>query len=484
MEPSLLFWGIALIIGLPIVTVGFEEAINFLENKGNPLLNFLTKTRRYVIPSLAILLILQQILHLENTDIILQVAKTIFCLTLLVALISLINGILTTGDREHPFQIHVPKLFFQVSRCLVVISLISYIVSEVWGFDLSRVAATLGVGSLVIALALQDTLSNLVSGFLLILEGPIKIGDWIMIGDVKGKVIDINWRSVRLLNSRKDVFVIPNGAIAKDKFINSTLENPNSKHYVYLTFSYNDRPNRVKPIIQKAVISADGVIYATVRVYNFKDYGIEYVISYIVPGGFSISKGRDAVLSRIYYAAKRYNLTIPYPVQTLYHRKKYDLAPEYSPTDIINFLASLSYFNNLNQTIFEQIASVSQIAYYGIGETVVDIEEIDEGIHIILEGCVKLTIKSFDGVEKEITRLERGDFFGELCLIPKANSIVSVEVIDDLTTLLIPRKYARELVEENRKLALLMNQFIEERNHKINQQRVRSEIVNNPEQAS
>ena len=354
MEPSLLFWGIALIIFLPIVTVGFEEGINFLEKKGNPLVNLLRIIRRYVVPSLAILLILKQILHLENTDIILQIAKTVFCLTLLVALISFLNAILTTGDRHHPFQIHVPKLFFQVSRTLVVVSLICYIISEVWGFDLSRVAATLGVGSLVIALALQDTLSNLVSGFLLILEGPIKIGDWVMIGDVKGKVIDINWRSVRLLNGKNDVFVIPNGAIAKEKFINSTLDNPNSKHSLYLTFSYNDRPNRVKPIIKKAVLSADGVKSAAVRVYNFKDYGIEYAISYVLPDTFSTSQGRDAVLSRIYYAAKRYHLTIPSPIQTLYHRKKYELAPEYSQPDIINFLASLSYFNTLNKTIFEK----------------------------------------------------------------------------------------------------------------------------------
>ena len=82
MEPSLLFWGIALIIALPIATVGFEEGINFLEKKGNHLVNFLRIIRRYVLPSLAILLVLQQILHLENTDIILQVSKTIFCLTL------------------------------------------------------------------------------------------------------------------------------------------------------------------------------------------------------------------------------------------------------------------------------------------------------------------------------------------------------------------------------------------------------------------
>ena len=127
---------------------------------------------------------------------------------------------------------------------------------------------------------------------------------------------------------------------------------------------------------------------------------------------------------------------------------------------------------------------MSQIAYYGIGETVVDIDEIDEGIHIILEGCVKFTIKSFDGVEKEITRLDRGDFFGELCLIPKAKSIVSVEVMDDLTTVLIPQKFARDLVEENRKLALLMNQFIEERNRKINQAKSLTEIVDNSQQVS
>lgn len=237
MESSLLFWGLTLIFGLPILTVGLEEAIKYLERKRNPLASFLHQIRRYLLPLLIVLLLLQQVFELENDQLTVQIVRTLTSLSVVFVLLSLMNALVTTGEKQKSWQIHVPNLLFQTTRAAIIAIVALYTIAFIWGFNLSRVAATLGVGSLVIALALQDTLSNLVSGFLLIIEGPIKVNDWIVINDIKGKVIDINWRSVRIRDLKNDVFIIPNGSIAKDKFINSTLENPYSEHSLSLIFS-------------------------------------------------------------------------------------------------------------------------------------------------------------------------------------------------------------------------------------------------------
>jgi small-conductance mechanosensitive channel len=470
MNPSLLFWGLTLIVGLPILTVALEEAIKYLERQGNPLASFLLKIRRYFLPLLIVLLVLQQVFELENDQLTVQIVRTLTTVSMLAVLISLMNGILTTGEKQKSWQIHVPNLLFQTTRAAIIAIVAVYTIAFIWGVDLSRVAATLGVGSLVIALALQDTLSNLVSGFLLILEGPIKVNDWVVINDVKGKVIDINWRSVRIRDLKNDVFIIPNGSIAKDKFINSTIENPYSEHSLSLTFSYQDPPNRVKPILKKAVLSAEGVQSVLVRVFEFKEYGVEYAIYYVMLDSTSISKGRDAVLSRIYYAVKRHHLTIPYPCQTLHHVNSCDLEKEDSQQEIAEFLHSLSYFKNLDSSLIDELSTYAIIYYYGMGENIVKIGEMEEGLYIIREGSVKITVEDFKGQEKEILRLGEGEFFGEMSLLPKrTNSTVNVTVINDVKIIFINERSAEELMEDNRKLALVMNQFIEERNRLINQ---------------
>ena len=56
----------------------------------------------------------------------------------------------------------------------------------------------LGIGSVVIGLALQDTLGSIAAGITLLFEQPFKKGDWLRVGDLGGKVTDINWRSVRI----------------------------------------------------------------------------------------------------------------------------------------------------------------------------------------------------------------------------------------------------------------------------------------------
>ena len=121
---------------------------------------------------------------------------------------------------EYKWQIAVPNLLYQVIRAAMVLGTIAYVLSTVWNVDLTQAAQALGVGSLVIALALQDTLSNLVSGFLLLTDSPFKKGDWIQVGNLKGQVVDINWRAVRLLTFDDDLLIVPNGSLGKQNILN------------------------------------------------------------------------------------------------------------------------------------------------------------------------------------------------------------------------------------------------------------------------
>ena len=114
----------------------------------------------------------------------------------------------------------VPQLFMMVPRLVVLIVAGWLLFSAIWDVDLTGLFAALGVSSLIVSLALQDTLSGLASGFLLLSDKPFEPGDWIEVNDIEGKVVDTNWRSSRIKDRSGDVIVIPNSTLAGATLVN------------------------------------------------------------------------------------------------------------------------------------------------------------------------------------------------------------------------------------------------------------------------
>ena len=90
------------------------------------------------------------------------------------------------------------------------------------GPRLGQLVTALGVGSIVLGLALQEPLGNLFSGVMLMIERPLGVGDWLTVGGIEGVVVATNWRSVHLQTRNKDLFVVPNSVLAKQSFMNES----------------------------------------------------------------------------------------------------------------------------------------------------------------------------------------------------------------------------------------------------------------------
>ena len=97
----------------------------------------------------------------------------------------------------------------------------------------------MGVSLIVIGLALQDTLGSVMSGIALLLERPFRVGDWLRIGDIEGQVIDINWRSVRLLTLERQVIIVPHQFIGKKIIRNYSQPERIYNQRINIGFSYD-----------------------------------------------------------------------------------------------------------------------------------------------------------------------------------------------------------------------------------------------------
>lgn len=92
-----------------------------------------------------------------------------------------------------------------------------------YGININALIATLGVGSLAVALAAQDTISNIISGFMIMVDSPFRVGDKIKIpsGEVV-TVLDIGVRRSKFLSEDNAIIIVPNLELSKSRIVNYT----------------------------------------------------------------------------------------------------------------------------------------------------------------------------------------------------------------------------------------------------------------------
>ena len=135
----------------------------------------------------------------------------------------------------------------------------------VLGVRITPLLTALGVGGLAVALALQDTLSNLFAGMHLLADRPIRVGDYVKIGDsVEGFVVDVGWRSTRVRLLQNSVVIVPNSTVAKSTIINYDLPESRMALLIPVNVDYASDPDQVERLLveeaERAVHDVPGLL--------------------------------------------------------------------------------------------------------------------------------------------------------------------------------------------------------------------------------
>lgn len=140
------------------------------------------------------------------------------------------------------------------------------------GIDLSAVAAlgaAVGVG---IGLGLQGVLQNFVSGLILLFERHIRKGDFVVIGDTTGRVVDIAMRATTLITRSGVLVVVPNGELVGAQVANLTQPSPAYKTRVTVGVAYGSDTARVKEILLRVAAAHPKVLRDTPPAVQFADF--------------------------------------------------------------------------------------------------------------------------------------------------------------------------------------------------------------------
>ncbi len=197
---------------------------------------------------------------------------------------------------------HARRLFADLASGLIYFLAFIGIIGTVFKQPVSTFLATSGVVAIVLGLALQNTLGDVIAGLAINIEGPFAAGDWITLSDtVSGQVMQVNWRATRIRTLANDMIVIPNSLASKAILTNHTR--PRVPHYCTLpvTVDISAAPARVLEALLTAA-SIKGHSLASkpkARACAFQDAVILYELAFEIDTFANMPEAKSRMLVNI-----------------------------------------------------------------------------------------------------------------------------------------------------------------------------------------
>jgi len=195
------------------------------------------------------------------------------------------------------------------------------------GISVTPVLTALGVGGLAVALALQDTLSNLFAGFYVSLAGQVRVGDYLKLDSgEEGYVTDISWRSTAIRALANNMIVVPNAKLAQAIVTNYHLPEKRMSCSIPIGVSYDCDPDEIERILTEEAIAGGGVIPGLLSepkpfvrfIPGFGDSSLNFTLICQVSEFVDQYLVQHELRKRIFKRFRKEGIEIPFPIRTVY----------------------------------------------------------------------------------------------------------------------------------------------------------------------
>lgn len=258
------------------------------------------------------------------------IINTFLVFIVAVFLLKIISGFALQQTKEWKFKTKTTAdermiPFLQKIFKAVVIILALIFAFNAWKINISPLLATAGIAGIAIALAVKDSLNNILGGLQLVLDKTFKVGDKIQLesGEL-GVVMDVGLRSTKLRTYDNEVIYIPNGYLANTKIKNFTEPDLSIRTSVNFGVEYGSDTKKVQKVVLEAMKKIESVIEQPEPVVLFlkmSDFSLDFVAKAWVESYADAYSTKLKMTDEIYNALNRANISIPFPTRTVYTKK-------------------------------------------------------------------------------------------------------------------------------------------------------------------
>ena len=294
---------------------------------------------------------------------------------------------------------HQERLFQDLLGAVVFLAATVAAIAYVLHWPVRGLIATSGALAIVIGLAVQSTLSDVFSGLVINTTQPYQPGDWIVIDDVEGSVVEMNWRATHLLTGRGNIVVIPNNVAAKAKI--SNVSRPAELHGVSILIEVTPeaRPLSVINALELAVRGCRFALATPAPNVGVKRAGTESIAYEITCFVDAMSKKQETSnllydLAYRHLAAARIDLRplgVPAP------------APAEQPDVRARLLSRIPMFSTLERDEIDQLAKRLSRHEYEEGQVVTSATEVTHELLIVALGVLSVRVPGTPGPPPDLS---------------------------------------------------------------------------------
>lgn len=468
-------WSIGVVLVVPMVIIGAAELEERLRQSESPLSAPVRTLRNWVLPFFAGWALLVPVLSVEQESWILRIVSTGLVLAISVAAWQMLR-IVGEGLFRRPGSDSetrpIPKLVLAFPRMALILGAAIVILALIWDVNLSAALTALGVTSLVVSFALQDTLSGLASGVLLLSDRPFKTGDWIKSGETEGVVVDINWRTSRIRDRNGDTIVVPNSELAGTSVINFSAPERLHRVVVSLQVAYANPPTLAKEMLLDAARSVPGVLAdppPVVHVDTIDDPLMGYSVLMWVDDYAIVPRVTGDFGALVWYQSHRHNVPLPSPAQDLFlHDPVAEAkAAEPSKAELREALRMSSLLEQLPDDDLDRLAQGARRVRYRADELMFDSASEDHDVLVIAEGTARIVLLEPGQAEAVVSDLGVGDVIGLVDARRGDDRVVALRAVTDCVVVAVPDDVMGEVGSRNVEVVTAFNRLAALRQRRI-----------------
>ncbi len=347
------------------------------------------------------------------------------------------------------------------------------------GVSPTSILTTSALLTAVIGLSLQDTLGNLFAGLALQLQAPFRVGDWIAFDDDErhwGRVVEMNWRAVKVVTLEQVEMVVPNGALAKTALTNFTAPSPAARRRVTVFAAPERSPEEVTTALLEALGDVEGIARRPapdVLLRAFHERGIEYELRYFVEVFGSREEVDAAVRARVWYTLQRAGIEVPAPRRTVTLHEVTEATREHDAEHAVEFresaLHGIDFLAHLPDAALHSLAESAETRLFAPGERIVREGDAGEELFVIRRGevCIEIGPR-----HREVARVGPGQFFGEMSLMTGEERRATVRAARETELLALDRTCLQPVLESQPELAQKISEVLAERRRNLDESAV------------
>lgn len=411
-----------------------------------------------------------------------------FLFALVVFIIRLIDILWRGWFIRRGLDFPLPRVLHSFILAVVYLTALFVILRNILNVNITPFLATSAILTMVLGLALQGVLSNILSGMSLHFTKSFGKGDWIQVGDDEGEVIDTNWRETRIRDLYSNIVVIPNNTVASEKLVNYSYPDEKTALTIPVKVSYSAPPMSVFRALRSAAGDVPEVLkkpQPEAHLLTYEDFGVSYLVKFWITDYRKKYEIMADVGKNVWYRFRREQIEIPIAlneklVEVMGSVKFLHGIPVGEKEQEQNFQILLSspflrYHEGeregellVQEDEIRRLAESVHSSFYAPGEVVFRQGDSGNSCYVVMRGKVKGEI-IYEEKRKRYTSefvFEPYSLFGEMSLftgMPRTATCV-VEVEAEL--LEIGAANFAALLRRNPQMADLMAEIVSQRNKK------------------